>query len=288
MARLRINDDEEVLQVVGVSEGQNRIVVQFQVMRNTLTNLWHSLEGFFHRIDIDRVVKGAHWTFNNHLLVFHSLGDIEEPLLVPLVHSYFWVQVHDLPSKLYFKTVTKQLGNFIRVFEEYDLKQVTRGFKHFMRIRVRFDIKFPLKRRKIIQLSPQNHIYVRFQYEKLTLFCFLCGCLGHIKSVWLREGSVVGLVRNSLESRRVRLAKGFLVSKGMSNINTMLGMNLEGRLKKGIKRVTSSSTGFGQDPMIHYLEKNPNDGLDGNKRQKTIVFSGKVSETSNSGENVGE
>ncbi|PPR91410.1 hypothetical protein GOBAR_AA29270 [Gossypium barbadense] len=87
MAGLRINDDDEVLQV-----------------------------------DIERVVKGAHWTFNNHLLLFHSLGDMEDPLLVPLVYSYFWVQVHDLPPEFYFKIVTKQLGNFIRVFEEYNLK----------------------------------------------------------------------------------------------------------------------------------------------------------------------
>ncbi|MBA0557978.1 hypothetical protein Golob_015019 [Gossypium lobatum] len=81
----------------------------------------------------------------------------------------------------------------------------------------RIDIRSPLKRRKKIQLSPQNHTY----------------------------GSVVGSVGNSLESRGVRVARGFLVSKGMSNINTVLGINLEGRLKEGIRSVASSSTGFG-------------------------------------------
>ncbi|KAH1090915.1 hypothetical protein J1N35_018172 [Gossypium stocksii] len=98
MAGLHINDDDdEVLHVAEVSEGQNRMydlclmgcfliasVVQFQAMRNTLPNLWHLLGGieildmgkkrflfwFFHRVDIEKVVKGAHWTFNNHLLEF--------------------------------------------------------------------------------------------------------------------------------------------------------------------------------------------------------------------------
>ncbi|MBA0746805.1 hypothetical protein Gogos_009288 [Gossypium gossypioides] len=37
---------------------------------------------FFHRVDIDRVVKGAPWTFHNHLVVFHRLEDKEDPMEV--------------------------------------------------------------------------------------------------------------------------------------------------------------------------------------------------------------
>ncbi|MBA0739857.1 hypothetical protein Gogos_013087 [Gossypium gossypioides] len=94
MAGLRINDDdEEVLQVAGVSKGQNRMydlclvgcfltssVVQFQVIRNTLANLWHPLGG---------------------------------------------IEISDLGEK-------------------------------------RIDVRSPLKRKKKIQLSPQNHTY---EYE---------------------------------------------------------------------------------------------------------------------------
>ncbi|KAG4138761.1 hypothetical protein ERO13_D07G153901v2 [Gossypium hirsutum] len=46
-------------------------------------------------------------------------------------------------------------------------------------MRVRPDIQAPLKRRKKNLLSPGNSMYVRFCYEKSTLFCYLCGCLGH-------------------------------------------------------------------------------------------------------------
>ncbi|MBA0711156.1 hypothetical protein Golax_010372 [Gossypium laxum] len=53
---------------------------------------------FLTAIDIERVMKEAPWTFNNHHLVFHRLGNMEDPLLVPLFYSYFCVQVHDLPS----------------------------------------------------------------------------------------------------------------------------------------------------------------------------------------------
>ncbi|MBA0636734.1 hypothetical protein Godav_022130 [Gossypium davidsonii] len=42
---------------------------------------------FYCEIDFDRVVKGAPWTFNNHLLVFHHLKQGEGPLEVDLLFT---------------------------------------------------------------------------------------------------------------------------------------------------------------------------------------------------------
>ncbi|MBA0833643.1 hypothetical protein Goarm_006073, partial [Gossypium armourianum] len=52
---------------------------------------------FYNRVDIDRVVKGASWTFNNYLLVFDQLENNEDPMQIPMIFSWFWVQIHDLP-----------------------------------------------------------------------------------------------------------------------------------------------------------------------------------------------
>ncbi|MBA0736593.1 hypothetical protein Gogos_010129, partial [Gossypium gossypioides] len=63
-------------------------IVHFTPMKSTMANLWHLVRGvqisdlgdkrfifkFFHKMDLDRVLNGALWTFNNHLLVFHLLG----------------------------------------------------------------------------------------------------------------------------------------------------------------------------------------------------------------------
>ncbi|MBA0813594.1 hypothetical protein Gohar_027428, partial [Gossypium harknessii] len=57
-------------------------VVYFQAMRNAIANLWHPLGGvaildlrekrylfkFYNQLDLDWVINGAPWTFNNHLL----------------------------------------------------------------------------------------------------------------------------------------------------------------------------------------------------------------------------
>ncbi|MBA0566900.1 hypothetical protein Golob_011673 [Gossypium lobatum] len=117
-------------------------------MRNTLANLWHPLGGLqiwdlgeklYLFRFYNKVVKGVPWAFNNHLLI----------------------------------------GNFIGAFEEYDLRQISNGVNQYLHIRVRIDVRFSFKRRKKIQISLSNFIYARFQYEQLTLFCFICGRLGH-------------------------------------------------------------------------------------------------------------
>lgn len=62
-------------------------VIHFTAMHNTLANVWYPLGcfqitdlgekrilfRFYNRVDFERVIRGALWTFNNHLLVFHCL-----------------------------------------------------------------------------------------------------------------------------------------------------------------------------------------------------------------------
>ncbi|MFQ6661610.1 hypothetical protein Gotur_029715 [Gossypium turneri] len=68
------------------------------------------------------------------------------------------------------------------VLLEYDVKVVSLGYKGIMRVRVRFDIQKLLKRKKKIVLPNGTQTYVSFACEKLTLFCFVCGILGHGES----------------------------------------------------------------------------------------------------------
>ncbi|MBA0879418.1 hypothetical protein Goshw_011297 [Gossypium schwendimanii] len=131
-------------------------------MRTVLANLWHPLGGvsiadmgekrfvfqFYCDMDFDRVVKGASWTFNNHLLVFHHLKHGEDPLEVDLLFTEFWVQIYNLPLGFFTETIAKQFGDFIGVFVDYDAKAVTAGLRNYMRIRVKVDIRQSLSRRK--------------------------------------------------------------------------------------------------------------------------------------------
>ncbi|KAL4308458.1 hypothetical protein GQ457_01G027980 [Hibiscus cannabinus] len=114
-----------------------------------------------------------------HQLLLYRLKDGENPLQVPLVYADFWVLVHNIPYGFMSAAMANQLGNFIGSFVEYDSTAISSDFRGIMRIRVSMDISKPLKRRKKLGLLSGISTYISFQYEKLKLFCFLCGRLGH-------------------------------------------------------------------------------------------------------------
>ncbi|PPR96281.1 hypothetical protein GOBAR_AA24388 [Gossypium barbadense] len=131
-------------------------------MKSTMANLWHPVRGvqiqdlkekrflfqFFHAMDMDRVLKGSPWTFNNHLLILHPLQWGEDPLKIPLIFSPFWVQIHTIPMGFFYENLARQLGYFLGKFMEYDNSDLGKGKRNFMRIRVQWDVRHTLKRKK--------------------------------------------------------------------------------------------------------------------------------------------
>ncbi|MBA0624715.1 hypothetical protein Godav_010013 [Gossypium davidsonii] len=98
--------------------------------------------------------------------VVHFPGK-EDPMLVSLVYFFFGVQVHDLPPRLFSKAVARQLENFAGLFKEYNTKQVSGGYTSYLQMRVRIDIRTPLKCRKKIQSSYGNSMD-SFYHIRLT------------------------------------------------------------------------------------------------------------------------
>lgn len=78
--------------------------------------------------------------------------------------------------------VTKQMDNFIEMFLEYDKNAISLGYTSVLRVKLRVNVRKPLKRKKQTVLLNGSLNYVKFAYEKLELFCFLCLKLGHEES----------------------------------------------------------------------------------------------------------
>lgn len=70
--------------------------------------------------------------------------------------------------------MSKQLGNFIGEFLDYDATIISKRVKKFMRIKVKLNVRNPLQRRKRIAYGHDKMTFAYFQHEKLSLFCFLC------------------------------------------------------------------------------------------------------------------
>jgi hypothetical protein len=98
---------------------------------------------------------------------------------IPLYHVDFWVQVHNLPTGLMAERVGKTLANYIGSFVEYDKNNIGSFWREYMRLKVRVDIRQPLKKETRVKNQGGAWCTVNFKYEKLGVFCFVCGIIGH-------------------------------------------------------------------------------------------------------------
>lgn len=60
-------------------------------------------------------------------------------------------------------------------------KTTLEGVSRCVRVKVRFDVKIPIKKGMNIEISNKKSIWSPFKYERLQSFCFICGILGHMR-----------------------------------------------------------------------------------------------------------
>jgi 14-3-3 protein epsilon len=162
-------------------------------MKVTMADVWRPVKGvkikeattglflfqFAHALDMEAVLQGGPWAFNNQMLILERVQLGVQLDNIPLHHVDFWVQVHNLPTGLMAERVGKTLANYIGSFVEYDKNNKGSFWREYMRIRVRVDIRQPLKKESRVKSQGGNWCTVNFKYEKLGVFCFVCGLIGH-------------------------------------------------------------------------------------------------------------
>ncbi|MBA0854815.1 hypothetical protein Goshw_005439 [Gossypium schwendimanii] len=87
-------------------------------------------------MDLESVTKGSPWTFNNHLLMLHRLGEREDPLKVPLILVTFWVQIQEVPPGFLTESVARQIRGFLRNFLEFDESNLGKGLCSYLCIKL--------------------------------------------------------------------------------------------------------------------------------------------------------
>ncbi|KAL8473720.1 hypothetical protein ACS0TY_030534 [Phlomoides rotata] len=170
--------------------------VNFMSMKNLMATVWRPMRGvtiwsigegrylfqFFHFLDVQIVMAGSPWFFNNHPLIIHLLRKGEHQLWVSLNNLPFWVHIYDLPHGFISEKVGIQLGNFLGKFLEYDKSNHGAAWLNYVRIRVEIDTSIQLKRWKKIAKKSGEPFLVTFKYKKLGIFFFVCGILGHTEN----------------------------------------------------------------------------------------------------------
>ena len=73
----------------------------------------------------------------------------------------------------------QNIGDYIGEFQASDENNLMGVWRNYMRIRVSIDVRKPLKRRMRLKKSGGDWVWIDFKYERLQVFCFICGLLGH-------------------------------------------------------------------------------------------------------------
>ncbi|PNY09256.1 hypothetical protein L195_g005802 [Trifolium pratense] len=107
------------------------------------------LFSFSHPLDMEEVLNGGPWTFDNNMLIMDR------------------------------ESMGTKLANYIETFVEYDKNKNTSFWRQFMRVRVKIDVRQPLKKDTRVKDRAGEWCNVNFKYEKLGVFCFVCGIMGH-------------------------------------------------------------------------------------------------------------
>jgi hypothetical protein len=170
--------------------------IHFNSMKVRMADLWKPVKGvtikeatggkflfhFAHPMDMEAVLNGGPWTFDNNMLILEQVQLGMQIEWIPLFHVNMWVQIHDLPMGLMRESVGNKLANYIGAFMEYDKNNKTSFWRQYMRVRVKVDVRLPLKKEAKVKDKEGNWCTVKFRYEKLGVFCFVCGIMGHAEN----------------------------------------------------------------------------------------------------------
>ncbi|XP_019167834.1 PREDICTED: uncharacterized protein LOC109163540 [Ipomoea nil] len=167
--------------------------IRTEMMKRVLASVWRPLMGievvdvqpnlflftFFDEPDRRCVLEEGPWAFENATLLCQPLHGNDNPTQVALNTVDLWVQVFDLRIGYRTEKVLEKVGDFVGVYLRVDDRNFMRPWATFYRVRVTHDVAMPLKRRMKMILRDGTWVWVNFKYERLHMFCFFCGKLGH-------------------------------------------------------------------------------------------------------------
>ena len=134
---------------------------------------------FQSEFDMNRIFRGGPWTFDNQLLMLQRWKKGMTVENIRMEYASLWVQIWGAPLDMFSPQVASEIGNRLGTVEEVERRRRQDELNFFMRVRVALPISKPLRRGAYIADFDGARTWVKFKYERLPLFCYYCGFLGH-------------------------------------------------------------------------------------------------------------
>ncbi|XP_042950312.1 uncharacterized protein LOC122282425 [Carya illinoinensis] len=131
--------------------------------------------------DQERILRDGPWSFDKQLVLLKKFDGLLQTHQITLTKAFFWVRIHDLPLMARSQSIGFKIGASLGKVLEVDLLDGECEWGEFMRVRICIDVSKPLLRGKQVSLGGLGTYWVRFSYERLPEFCYLCGRIGHVQ-----------------------------------------------------------------------------------------------------------
>ncbi|XP_074300158.1 uncharacterized protein LOC141631378 [Silene latifolia] len=129
--------------------------------------------------DKGKVLDGQPWHFDKYVWCFNEPNAEGNLMETPLYYMPLWTRIYDLPIKGRtnednVRRLGEQLGKFVAK-DEMLYPEMERS----VRLRILHNIRKPLKKFVEVRMPSGKVNSFDVKYEKLPLFCYGCGVLGH-------------------------------------------------------------------------------------------------------------
>lgn len=138
-----------------------------------------SLE-FNHKVDLANAMDGNPWLIDRCAVLLTPLPMGMDPTLVEINDMTIVVRLYIIPFSHRNQRVVEQIGNSLGSFLDL-IPSKHEGLNDYMRIKVRLDVRNILKRGVHLRVRERMRQWISLTYERLPLFCFICGIIGHIE-----------------------------------------------------------------------------------------------------------
>ncbi|TXG57952.1 hypothetical protein EZV62_015781 [Acer yangbiense] len=185
---------EKRLALCLVGKIMKKKLVNREVFKEVMNKIWRvnggveiePVEGnifaffFKHMEDMQRILRGGPWNFDQAIIVFDKPAGIGEIAKLQFRYVDFWVQIHSIPLIYMTQEIGSFLGGMIGEVHDVDLGYIADGSGRFLRVRVTVETKLPLQRCLRVDLLGDGKITTMLlRYERLQDYCFRCDRIGH-------------------------------------------------------------------------------------------------------------
>ncbi|XP_042952214.1 uncharacterized protein LOC122289295 [Carya illinoinensis] len=133
---------------------------------------------FFTHADMDRVMDGRPWLFDNHLFALKLFDGLAQAQSIVFDTEVFWIRMLNLPLGSMNEECGRMIGSTVGKVVEVDVPEDGIGWGSSLRVRIEIPIQQAITRGRMVAVEGKK-VWVSLKYEKLPRLCFECGLMVH-------------------------------------------------------------------------------------------------------------